>query len=278
MSEQSDSKVLEVGNGAVKPLSSEAKRRVTTSDAYGEALAGKYLRVGNKLYLDSSQKSASMTIHKDKITATDPNAIPDLVRIAKTNNWTTIQITNGSDDFKKAVYLEASRAGMKVRGYEPDALTKAEGERSTAKYNAALLKYRAPSSSKPSSDRTVTTEEKTKGPPPSTRQTDRLPETMKPKQGQSLSEKFLAQSHRDNARDPDTRSAQTHVAYAIAKAKEKYPDDKEGQKRFVDNRKAEIAQRLHAGETIAAIQSRAVKETRMTEIQRDQIRHRSPSR
>src|SRR3546814_16826920 len=52
--------------------------------------------------------------------------------VAKHNGWQSIRV-HGSDEFKKAVYLEAARSGVEVKGFKPSEQLKLEGERLAAR-------------------------------------------------------------------------------------------------------------------------------------------------
>src|SRR3546814_11632133 len=72
---------------------------------------------------------------QDGIRINKDHAIGDAVAIAKHNGWQSIRV-HGSDDFKKAVYLEAARAGVAVKDFEPSPQLKLEGERLAARDKA----------------------------------------------------------------------------------------------------------------------------------------------
>src|SRR3546814_4561365 len=59
----------------------------------------------------------------------------DAIAIAKHNGWQLIRV-HGSDEFKKAVYLEAARSGVEVKGFKPSEQLKLEGERLAARDKA----------------------------------------------------------------------------------------------------------------------------------------------
>ena len=67
----------------------------------------KYLRVGDDLFRSGRDEKPDMSIKgQDGIRINKDHAIGDAVAIAKHNGWQSIRV-HGSDDFKKAVYLEA---------------------------------------------------------------------------------------------------------------------------------------------------------------------------
>ena len=72
-------------------------------------LTGKFLRVGYRLYRTSDDKRPIVRLEPDRLKTSKIDALPDLLRIAKANGWTSIRI-NGGDTFKKAAFLEIGRA------------------------------------------------------------------------------------------------------------------------------------------------------------------------
>ena len=72
----------------------------------------------------------------------------------------------------------------------------------------------------------------------------------------ALSERFLSQTHAENARDPELRRAQSLVAQTISIARAKYPDDPIKASKEVEARRNEVAIRIANGDKIAIIQVR----------------------
>ena len=95
-------------------------------------LDSRFLRVGNKLYRSAHDKQPVATITPDRIKAKDRDSLPDLIRLAKENGWTSIKVS-GDAEFQRAAYLAASAQGIKVDGYKPDDKTKAAAEREQAR-------------------------------------------------------------------------------------------------------------------------------------------------
>src|SRR3546814_4418719 len=81
-----------------------------------------------------------------------------------------------------------------------------------------------------------------------------------------------------NAKDPELRKAQSHVALAMAVAAERFPSDYDKRREFVAERKEEVAARIGRGETIAGIEVKARQEQRVREMAQDQILQKSRSR
>src|SRR3546814_3031113 len=88
-------------------------------------------------------------------------------------------------------------------------------------------------------------------------------------------ERFRRQSDVQNAKDPELRKAQSHVALAMAVAAECFPSDYDKRREFVAERKEEVAARIGRGETIAGIEVKARQEQRVREMAPDQILQKS---
>ena len=218
-------------------------------------LESRFLRVGDKLYRSAHDKQPVATITHDRIKAKDPNSLPDLIRLAKENGWTAIKVS-GDAEFQRAAYLAASAQGIKVDGYKPDQKTKAAAERE------ALRQGGVPDN-QARSMRTANQARDTQ-------------EQAEPRA--DLAERFRRQSDVQNAKDPELRKAQSHVALAMAVATERFPSDHEKRREFVSERKEEVAARISRGETIAGIEVKARQEQRMREMAQDQILQKSRSR
>lgn len=191
-----------------------------------DALARKYLRVGRDIYRSSDDKKPIATLKADKITTQNTDALRDLIHIAKANGWTAIKV-EGSAEFKRQAFLEASLQGLSVIGYKPSKLVEAESERNRLRF-AESEQRRA------------------KQPPPSPAVSD---------QGQSalLAERFRSQSHAENAKDRELRKAQELVAVAIATARGRFPNDTKAQDKFVADKKERIAKALVRGDELSGV-------------------------
>lgn len=218
-------------------------------------LDSRFLRVGDKLYRSAHDKQPVATITPDRIKAKDRDSLPDLIRLAKENGWTAIKIS-GDAEFQRAAYLAASAQGIKVDGYKPDDKTKAAAEREQARQGGVP-------DSRARSTRTANQVRDTR-------------EQAEPRT--DLAERFRRQSDVQNAKDPELRKAQSHVALAMAVAVERFPNDHEKRREFVAERKEEVAARLGRGEAIAGIEVKARQEQRVREMAQDQILQKSRSR
>ncbi len=218
-------------------------------------LDSRFLRVGNKLYRSAHDKEAVATLTPDRIKAKDRDSLPDLIRLAKENGWTSIKVS-GDAEFQRAAYLAASAQGIKVDGYKPDEKTRAAAEREQAR-QAGTPDNQARST------RTANQARDTK-------------EQAEPRS--DLAERFRRQSDVQNAKDPELRKAQSHVALAMAVATERFPDDHAKRREFVAERKEEVAARLGRGEAIAGIEVKTRQEQRVREMAQDQRLQKSRSR
>ena len=210
-------------------------------------LTGKFLRVGNKLYRTSDDKKPIVRIEPDRLKTSNIDALPDIIRIAKANGWTSIRI-NGGDKFRKAAFLAAAAQGLGVENYSPSKVVQAEADRLRAR-----LAQREERRDKKKSDTT-------------TPQTDDDLTKLK-----ALSERFLNQSHAENARDPELRRAQSLVAQTISIARAKYPDDPVKASKDVEARRQEVAIRIASGDRIAVIQVRNQQAQRVREVTHEQV-------
>lgn len=209
-------------------------------------LTGKFLRVGNKLYRTSDDKTPIVRIEPDRLKTSNIDALPDIIRIAKANGWTSIRI-NGGDKFRKAAFLAATAQGLDVENYSPSKVVQAEAERLRARL----------------AEREERRDKKKSG--TAKPQTDDELTKLK-----ALSERFLKQSHAENARDPELRRAQSLVAQAISIARAKYPDDPVKASKDVEVRRQEVAIRIANGDKIAIIQVRSQQAQRVREAIKDQ--------
>ncbi|MGD9810006.1 MAG: LPD7 domain-containing protein [Sphingobium sp.] len=184
----------------VKPETAKPKRKGQTPTLTDD-LTGKFLRVGNALYRTSDDKRPIARLEPDRLKTSNIDALPDIVRIAKANGWTSIRI-NGGDTFKRAAFLAAAAQGLTVENYAPSKVVQAE---------AARLQTRLAGQDK----RREAKNTAGKSPRPAE-------ETITLK---ALSERFLSQTHEQNARDPELRRAQSLVDQTISITRAKFPDD-----------------------------------------------------
>lgn len=228
-----------------KPAPARPKGKAETPTLTDD-LTGKFLRIGNKLYRTSDDKKPIVRLEPDRLKTSNIDALPDIVRIAKANGWTSIRI-NGGDTFKKAAYLAAAAQGLTVENYTPSKVVQGEADRLQARLAEREKRREAKS-----------TTSKSRQPPDETI-------TLK-----ALSERFLIQTHEQNARDPDLRRAQSLVAQTISIARAKYPDDSVKASKEVEARRQDVARRIANGDRIAAIQVRNQKAQRIREVTQDQ--------
>ncbi|WP_232834260.1 LPD7 domain-containing protein [Sphingomonas sp. FARSPH] len=218
-------------------------------------LESRFLRVGNKLYRSAHDKTPVATISADRIKAKDASSLPDLVRLAKANGWTSLKIS-GDEEFKRAAYLAASAQGIRIDGYKPDEKTKAAADREQARQAAA-----APTKEQASRTANQARDNKEQADP-----------------AKDLAERFRRQTDVQNAKDPDLKRAQSHVAHAVTIASGRFPNDTTKQREFVAERKEEIAGRLQRGEQVAGIEVKQQQTQRIREMQQDQVLQKTPTR
>ncbi len=237
-----------------KPVTAKAAlekpRRKSEPPTVTDDLTGKFLRVGNKLYRTSDDKTPIVRIAGDRLKTSNIDALPDIIRIAKANGWTSIKV-GGGDTFKKAAYLAAAAQGLAVENYSPSKVVEAEAER----LRARIAEREKRRDGKKAGKTTPQTED----------------ELGKLK---ALSERFLSQSHAENAREPDLRRAQSLVAQTISIVRAKYPDDPAKASKEVEARRQEVAIRIAKGDKIAVIQVRNSQAQRVRDITQEQALQR----
>jgi Large polyvalent protein-associated domain 7 len=235
----------------VTPKAARAKpKRKSESVKITDDLTGKFLRVGNKLYRTSDAKTPIVRIAGDRLKTSNIDALPDIIRIAKANGWTSIKV-DGGDKFKKAAYVAAAAQGLAVENYNPSKLVQAEADR----LRERLSEREKRREGKKGGLKTPHTED----------------ELSKLK---VLSDRFLSQSHADNARDPDLRRAQSLVAQTISIARAKYPDDPAKASKEVEARRQEVAIRIAKGDRIAVVQVRNQQAQKVRDITQEQVLQR----
>jgi Large polyvalent protein-associated domain 7 len=234
-----------------KPVTAKAApektKRKSEPPTITDDLTGKFLRVGNKLYRNSDDKTPIVRIAGDRLKTSNIDALPDIIRIAKANGWTSIKV-GGGDQFKKAAYLAAATQGLAVENYSPSKLVQAEADR---------LRERVAEGEKRRDGKKAGAK-----PPQSEDELSKL---------KALSDRFLSQSHTENARDPDLRRAQSLVAQTISIARAKYPDDPVKASKEVEVRRQEVAIRIAKGDKIAVIQVRNQQAQRVRDITQEQV-------
>lgn len=239
---------------APKPTPAKPKRKPETPTITDD-LTGKFLRVGNKLYRTSDDKTPIVRLEPDRLKTSNIDVLPDIVRLAKANGWTSLKV-NGGEKFKKAAYLAAAAQGLTVENYTPSKVVEAEAGRLRARLEA----------------RDQRSEAKTAGVKSPQSSDDTAARKV-------LADRFVGQSGEQNARDPELRRAQTLVAQAISIARARYPDDPAKAAKDVEAKRQQIAMRIATGDKIAGVQIRNQQAQRVREVTQDQALKRSgPSR
>lgn len=231
----------------------EVDRRRRTMEVPSD-LESRFLRVGDKLYRSPHDKEPMATITPDRIKAKDKESLPDLIRLAKENGWTSLRI-DGDEEFTRAAYLAATAQGLKIDGYQPDAKTKAAAEREQARQPGAMP-------TKAQAARTANQVRDAKEQP------DPVPD---------LAERFRRQTDVQNAKDPDLRKAQSHVALAMVAAANRFPGEHTKQREFVAERKEEVAARIDRGKRIAGVEVKQKQDQQVRDMTQEVIYEKSRS-
>ena len=231
----------------------EADRRRRTMEVPSD-LESRFLRVGDKLYRSPHDKEPMATITPDRIKAKDRESLPDLIRLAKENGWTSLRI-DGDEEFKRAAYLAATAQGLKIDGYQPDAKTKAAAEREQARQPGAV----------PTKAQTARTANQVRD------------AKEQPEPGSDLAERFRRQTDVQNAKDPELRKAQSHVALAMVVAADRFPGEHTKQREFVAERKEEVAARIDRGERVAGVEVKQKQDQQVRDKTQEVIYEKSRS-
>jgi hypothetical protein len=235
----------------VTPKTTPAKtKRKSEPPTITDDLTGKFLRVGNKLYRTSDDKTPIVRIAGDRLKTSNIDALPDIIRIAKANGWTSIKV-GGGNKFKKAAYLAAAAQGLEVENYSPSKVVQAEADRLRTRLAERDMRRQV---------RKIGIKA-----PVAEDELNKL---------NALSQRFLSQSHAENARDPDLRRAQSLVAQTISITRAKYPDDPAKASKEVEARRKEVAIRIANGDKIAVIQVRNQQAQRVRDITQEQALQR----
>lgn len=231
----------------------EADRRRRTMEVPSD-LESRFLRVGDKLYRSPHDKEPMATITPDRIKAKDRESLPDLIRLAKENGWTSLRI-DGDEEFKRAAYLAATAQGLKIDGYQPDAKTKAAAEREQARQPGAV----------PTKAQTARTANQVRD------------AKEQPEPGSDLAERFRRQTDVQNAKDPELRKAQSHVALAMVVAADRFPGEHTKQREFVAERKEEVAARIDRGERVVGVEVKQKQDQQVRDMTQEVIYEKSRS-
>lgn len=199
-----------------------------------DAIGNKYLRKGDNFYRTAREKPV-FSVKGETIRIASDAALHDAVKIAKANDWSSVTV-KGSAAFKRSVYMIAAKQGLAVEGYRATELERLEVERAITK--AAL---RSAKSKGGKAQSAIEEADKSKA------------------RDKALSERFLAQSHRKNRRDPELRDAQSLVAAAVIVARDRYPDNPARRKEFVGETKQQIAGSIVAGKPVKGLQPTAAQ-------------------
>jgi hypothetical protein len=157
----------------------------------------------------------------------------------------------GGDKFKKGADLATTAQGLEVENYSPSKLVQAEADRLH--------------------ERIAGREKRREEKPTGTKAPQTEVELSKLK---SFSQRFLSQSHAENARDPDLRRTQSLVAPTISIARAKYPDDPVKGSKEVAARRQEVAIRIAKSKRVGVVQVRNSQVQRVHDITQQQVLQR----
>lgn len=231
----------------------EGERRRRTMEVPAE-LDTRFLRVGNKLYRSPHDKEPMATITPDRIKAKDRESLPDLIRLAKDNGWTSLRI-DGDAEFKRAAYLAAAAQGLKIDGYQPDTKTKAAADREQARQTGKT----------PTKEQTARTANQARD------------NKEQPDPASDLAARFRRQTDVQNAKDPELRKAQSHIALAMVVAADRFPGEHTKQREFVAERKEEVAAKIERGERVTGVEVKQKQDQQVRDMTQEVIYEKSRS-
>jgi len=97
------------------------------ADAVPDDVAKRYVKVGSRFYEANNPKQLAFEDKGNRLEtrSNGEQQAQDLVRIAIARGWDNIKV-DGSESFRRAAFLEATKQGLHVKGYEPTEQDKAE--------------------------------------------------------------------------------------------------------------------------------------------------------
>ncbi|MGP5511892.1 LPD7 domain-containing protein [Pseudomonas helleri] len=102
----------------------DQKTADTRSDAVPSHVKERFLQVDNKFYFPDKTHAFDDKGQKLSTKSENQQVIASLVDIAKARGWEKVTV-RGTEDFRRAAWLEASMNGLEVSGYKPTAIEKA---------------------------------------------------------------------------------------------------------------------------------------------------------
>jgi putative DNA primase/helicase len=84
-------------------------------------LEKQYLKADDKYHFRNDARDVAFEAHEGKLVTQreDPAVIASMIELAEARGWSSLKL-NGSQDFRKEAWLQASLRGMDVSGYQPD--------------------------------------------------------------------------------------------------------------------------------------------------------------
>lgn len=90
-------------------------------------LEKQYLKADNKYHFRDEKSGVAFEALEKRMTTKheDPAVITSMIDLAEARGWTSLKL-NGTKEFKREAWLQASARGIEVAGYEPDQLDQAK--------------------------------------------------------------------------------------------------------------------------------------------------------
>ncbi|PAB33106.1 hypothetical protein CC202_09470 [Pseudomonas savastanoi] len=102
----------------------DQKTAPTRSDAVPGHVKERFIQVDNKFYFPDKTHAFDDKGQKLSTKSENQQVIASLVDIAKARGWDKVTV-RGTEEFRRAAWLEASMNGLEVSGYKPTAIEKA---------------------------------------------------------------------------------------------------------------------------------------------------------
>lgn len=90
-----------------------------------EAVARRFLKVNQDYYFHDRTLAFSDRGNKLATRGAHPDVVRSLIEVAQARGWDSVTV-NGTKAFRRSAWMEATQAGLKVKGYKPTALDLAE--------------------------------------------------------------------------------------------------------------------------------------------------------
>ncbi|HFF5988760.1 TPA: LPD7 domain-containing protein [Enterobacter hormaechei] len=112
------------GSDAAQPIRFNKEAVQARAQAVPDHVKSRFVQVENKFYFPDKSPAFDDKGQKLATKSENQEVIASMVDIAKARGWEKITV-RGSEEFRRAAWLEASMNGLEVSGYKPTAIEKA---------------------------------------------------------------------------------------------------------------------------------------------------------